>query len=365
MATMTVQTKLSEAMQLPVGTRFQMPDTGGKLPWRKHKLAEELHARLSEARRELMSEEFGSELTSLILDVEGIISWACHTFPFANPWQMDLLANMSLLAVLYDDVLSRTRLIDDPEQVRRLTKLYASVSSGQEPPADQPAARWLWETNEKFCSQLSAAAVERWRSINRDIGDKVNRENSFHRTRELPKLDEFLQLRRVSLFGYWVVFVAELSSGVDMTEHLASSPELRDLETTAIEHILFANDLHSFVKEAKLGEYSNSFWVLRRDGRTVQEAVDWLAETLVAKEEELLERSRVILGGSLGSDPDVRRYLDALAYACGGTLHYHRTSRRYWGSTHDGTPINNGLVTVTLNGVEFAPIGKVVLSEVV
>ncbi|KAM5343718.1 hypothetical protein ACJ41O_012255 [Fusarium nematophilum] len=352
---MATQIDPDAAFQLPVGTRFQMPDTGDKLPWRKHRLADELHARLSVARRELMVEAFGPELTGLILDVEGIISWACYTFPFANPWQIDVFANMSLLAVLYDDVLSRTVLVNDPAQVRRLTELYAAVSGGQEPPADEPAARWLWEINQKFCSQLDTAAIERWRGLNRDIAEKVHQENSFHRNRDLPGLEEFLQMRRVSLFGYWVVFVAELSAGVDMTEQLARSPELRDLETTAIEHILFANDLHSFVKEARLGEYANSFWVLRRDGRSVQEAVDFLAQTLAAKEEELLQRSDAILAGPLGRDPDVRRYLDALAYACGGTLHYHRTSRRYWGSDHDGTPVKNGLVTVTPTGVAFNP----------
>ncbi|KAH6886767.1 isoprenoid synthase domain-containing protein [Thelonectria olida] len=347
-----------EALQLPVGTRFRIPDTGEKLPWRKNPLADELHARLCVTRRDLMAEAFGPELTALILDVEGIIPWACYTFPFSNPWQMDMLANMSLLAVLYDDVLSRTALVHDPEQVRRLTEQYAAVSAGQEPPVEQIAARWLWETNEKFCSQLSAAAIKRWHGIIRDIAHKVHRENSFHRTGELPGLEEFLELRRVSLFGYWVVFVAELSSGVDMTEQLAQSSELRDLEMTAIEHILFANDLHSFVKEARLGEYSNCFWILRRAGHSVQEAVDWMAKSLVAKQDELLERSRAILAGPLGRDPNVRRYLDALAYACGGTLYYHRTSRRYWGSDHDGIPVNNGLVTVTTTGIAFEPARK-------
>ncbi|MGR4877845.1 hypothetical protein ACIPUC_00065 [Streptomyces sp. LARHCF249] len=106
---------------------------------------------------------------------------------------------------------------------------------------------------------------------------------------------------------------------------------------------------------AHRGERANTFWLLRHQGLSVQEAVDYQASRIIQAQDAFCDLATAILSSPLGMREDVRRYIDAISYAVGGNLHWHRIAPRYWGADHDGTPMHNGTVTITEHGTTFKP----------
>ncbi|MHA7958628.1 terpene synthase family protein [Streptomyces sp. L500] len=129
-------------------------------------------------------------------------------------------------------------------------------------------------------------------------------------TGNLPAWDDYLSFRRSNLYIFQVTMHCEMSVGIDMTGLLIRHPELQDLELLVADYVVFHNDLYSLPKEARNGNAANAFWILRRDGASVQEAVDTLAHFTL----------------------------------------------RYFGTQHDGTPVRAGTMTITEAGGTFTPV---------
>jgi hypothetical protein len=344
-----------DLLRIPPGTRYRLPDTGTRLPYVHNPHAGELIDEVARDMRPLLERCLGTDLTAKILGEDDIHNWACYLYSFADRERMRLLINAALAFIAWDDPYTRTALAADPNRIQRRITNFAAALRGRRPPPDQPAELLVWQTLEDIATRSTPAFTARARQICLDVNASVITETRHRLTKRLPDWDDYVPFRRVNLYGYWVVVEAEFSVGVDMTVALAASPDLRALEQAAVDYVLFTNDLYSFPKEAKIGEVANTFWLLRRDGMSIQAAVDHLAALLIAKQDEFLAHREAILAGRFGKRADVRRYLDAVAHALGGNLHYHRTSGRYHGPDHDGAPVTNGTITIGERSNTFTP----------
>ncbi|GHF41721.1 hypothetical protein [Streptomyces morookaense] len=94
----------------------------------------------------------------------------------------------------------------------------------------------------------------------------------------------------------------------------------------------------------------NSFWLFRREGAGVQEAVDSMAAMAVERLRRFISAREEILKGPLGEREDVRDYLWTLAVHVGGHQEYMRTSSRYL-----GVAIGPGAITLTEITGKFTP----------
>lgn len=341
-----------DVWRLPPGTRYHLPDTGGRLPYRHNVHAAEVAPIELDRIWPLYLRRFGPDLADHIR-ADDIHGWAGFVYPSAYPERLGLIAWGALTAILFDDALTRTSLRDDPVGIVGRVEGHLAAIQGTRPAVDQFDEHMMWDCVRSIAAAMPAAWGQRFRRLYADIARSVPAEYWLRQSGQFPPWREWLEFRRVNLYGFWVTAMAELSIGIDMTERLADDPALRRLEETAVDHILFHNDLYSFPKEAKIGETANTFWLLRQQGASIQEAVNELARLVVAKQNEFLAQRDDILSGRAGRDKRVRRYVTALAHAMGGSLHYHRVSPRYHGRRHDGRPVNNGTVTITDDGIHF------------
>ncbi|MFB7275385.1 terpene synthase family protein [Streptomyces sp. NPDC056244] len=344
-----------EALQVPPGTSYHMPDTGDQLPYAYSRFAADLLPVTKERVRTQLIACVGRPLADKILGQDGIAEWACHVYPNGDRQRTDVLIDAGLCSLACDDEFTLTGLSTDLEQVRRRAVLYTRVLAGMAPPPDVPSAVWLARSMADIEALSSTVFSARFRRIWADINQTVPVEAEHRLTRMLPGWDEYVAFRRVNLYGYWAVAACEFSAGVDMTQLLEQHTVLRDLELAAVEHIMFTNDLYSFPKEARAGEIANTFWLLRRDGMSIQEAVDFLAEQLVTRQDRFLALREKVRASPLGLREDVRLYLPALSYGLGGNLRYHRTTGRYHGADYDGLPITGGTVVIGERATLFRP----------
>jgi hypothetical protein len=342
-----------EIFRIPPGTMYHMPDVGDRLPWLLSPYAEDAYALAMAWANPYMAPRFGQSLTKLIC--AELQDWASHVFPLADAERMALLCKTSLVFITVDDAFTRTGLRDDLDGSRRRVEAFVSVLQGERPPASELDLSMLWEEMERMALAAPPAWYRRYVARTIDVMRSTTREAEQRLEAQVLSWDDYIDFRRVNLYGFWVTGLADFAVRTDATGLLAEHAELLELELIAVDHILFHNDFYSFTKEAAIGEQANAVWLLRRDGASLQEAVDHLASLVRSREDEFLLLRDKILAGPLGTSADVRSYLNSLTYLVGGSLRYHQTSGRYHGPHYAGAPVTGGTVTFTGTGNSFVP----------
>ncbi|MEU6641701.1 terpene synthase family protein [Saccharomonospora sp. NPDC046836] len=348
--------RISDAvLTISPGTTYYLPDTGGLLPHSYSPFAPQAVPAAKARVRGMLTACVGQPLADKILDQDGIAEWACYVYPLGNRQRTEVLIDAGLCALVCDDEFTLTGLSTDLPRIRERVSLYTRVLEGEPPPAQAPSAVWLAQSMDGIAELATPEFITRFKRICADINDLVPVEAEHRLTRVLPPWEEYVAFRRVNLYGFWAVAACEFSVGIDMTAYLDGYRVFRELELAAVEHIMFTNDLYSFPKEAQGGEVANTFWVLRRDGKSVQEAVTFLAAELIERQHRFQQLREEIASSALGDRDDVRSYLRAVSYCLGGNLQYHRTTGRYHGSGYTGPPVNAGTITIGERGTVFVP----------
>lgn len=343
----------ADLLRLPPGTRYHLPDISQDLPHGYNPFADQALRSAIGWARPMMRACLGRSLAELI--ITEMVDWPCHVYPHADLAKMDMLLRWALAAIAIDDGFTRTRLTNDPEAIRRRVSACIAVVEGERPPDGEQDRVMLWQSIEADAAVMPRPWGARLRRRWIDVLSMAVTEAEHRITGVFPAWPEYLAFRRVNLYGFQVMIHAELAAGVDMSDTMARHGEWVALERVAVDHVMFTNDLYSLPKEACIGEFANTFWLLRRDGATVQEAVDRIAELVVAQQDEFLRRRAEILSGPWGARPEIRRYLDALSHTLGGNLRYHKSSTRYHGPAHDGTPVGAGTVVIGERCHAFQP----------
>lgn len=342
---------------VPLGTRYSIPNIPYRLPWMWHPMS----AGASDRGRRwstpyVLNMCGGDSAHARRLLAERVTDWICLAYSQALPDRIDPMMRYHLSQVTLDDRFTVTNMRDDLTGALAAADALMSVLDGYEPPLSTSVERMFYECYVELHSGMSAGLAERHTTALRDILGSAIDEAANRAANRIDDFQDFLPKRRVNLYGWEICLGVEYACDVDMTEELRDIPELRGILETAVDHVLFTNDLLSFAKEAKLGETMNSIWSLRAGGMTLQEAVDAVAARLIAAEESFADQWLSILGGPLGRSEKISRYLTGLAYLVAGSRRYHETSTRYHGPGHDGTPINNGIVTVQDPTNLFTPL---------
>lgn len=193
--------------------------------------------------------------------------------------------------------------------------------------------------------EMPPAQFARYRRSWQDWLAAVGDENRLRKARTTPDRETYLRIRRVSVGLLPYAISAEYVLGLDLTEQLAADPELGRVAVTAVEHVMYVNDLYSFRHESFRGDYFSLVPLLRHaEGLNLQQAVDEVCRLIRATDDtftRMCARLRVRY-----PDPAIHAWLGGLETMCSGNLRWSMETSRYNGRGHTWNGRRSGRVTL-------------------
>jgi Terpene synthase family 2, C-terminal metal binding len=320
------------------GATFLLPKPPGLLRWKLHPDYTGILERYTDWIHELLSSWRND-------DVDAFRSgrfemWVCLCFPDVASKIADDLARLAALMFVIDDLTSNEA--DAPEIATvRISQWFATVIAVMRSGETKHRAlidgvpEYLLSPLEITCGRIrSGMSSPQWSRFMDQLETWAQGSVSESRLRARHAsvaFTDYLALRRRSVcVTPWCV-LAEYGLGIDLTD-FAHFPELRKIHETAVTHAMLTNDLHSFRAEYYKGDFVNAIIVgCSREKMSLQDSVDQVCAMIARAERDFVcERSRV-LAGTLGTRPDVRRYLSALEYLLAGNMRWSYLTGRYHG----------------------------------
>jgi hypothetical protein len=172
------------------------------------------------------------------------------------------------------------------------------------------------------------------------------KENEFRARGEIPDLDTYLGIRRLSVGLRPYIVGVEYVLDLDFTDLIAASPELRAVKLAAVEHAMLVNDLFSFRWECFKDDYFNTVGPLVHvHGLSLQEAVDVTCDRIRAADEDM-ERLSAGIRRRYPGQVEIHAYVDALGAFCAGNLRWSLETSRYHGHGYGWNGLRSGTVTL-------------------
>lgn len=248
--------------------------------------------------------------------------WDCLTFPDCT--LLDRLTWSSCFtSVMFE--------IDDVAFLRRA--LFDEVAGDwEEWMVRHPYARAFGELWSPLEQRMPEGVYRRFRRGWQDFFTGTLEENEYRKREEIPDLDAYVAVRRASLGIRPYVAVAEYLLDMDLSAELASDADLVAAGQATVDHLLFTNDMYSFRQECFAGDCFNTIAVLMRtEGRSLQEAVDFTAER-VREADQALSTLCAALTDRYRDDLRILAYLRNLRDLCAGNLRWSLETTRYHGA---------------------------------
>lgn len=219
---------------------------------------------------------------------------------------------------------------------------------------DEPAGEWVAEHPHgpalvdafgTLKRTMPVRVYERFIQCWRDWYDCSQREQSYRKGRRSVDLKTYLDIRRITIGMLPYLVTIEYVLDEDLSDLKAVDPELRLAGETAVEHVMFVNDLFSFRKEQVSGDFWHAVGVLQQsEGYTLQQAVDWVCDEI-----RKVDHSLTTLTDTLRTRypaRSVHAYLDTLHAFCAGNLRWSLETTRYIGHGHVWNGLRSGTVTL-------------------
>jgi hypothetical protein len=345
-------------MAIPVGTEIHFPRLPYCAPWGTHPLTKEVSSATDAWAEPFWVEALGDRARAKESSYShGITYWMCVAFPFARDDRIYEIAKLAQATTLADDRFTQSALRDDLEGTRAAARrMYAALDGIPPEEGEGYSSEWMIYS---ACKSLHAgipAELERRHldTLRTVFATSVDEADSRLAGVSLEP-DEYLKWRLTNVYGYQTCRLLEIAYDTDMSTALVEYPELAELCDEVIHHLVWTNDLYSFIKEARLGETTNLVLMLHARGSSLQEAVDEVARRLVAAERTFMAHWRELAHGPMAKDKRIIRYMNALAHLVGGNRHFSEHSRRFFGPGYDGTPVNGGTITIGAENCSFVP----------
>jgi terpene synthase-like protein len=287
---------------------------------------------------------------------EGAALWTCFMLPGADPARLHLLCRYTEYLSVFDNAMvDRTRIGQDVDAAKRLFGRVLQILDGRPDPADfawGAVLQDLWVPMRRDCPP---PVWNRFRAEVRRFLAGCLAEMASRARGAVFDYDTYLKVRRDSV-GMGMYFVlGEYALGIDLTDHLAAEPRLREIVDIALEQIMLTNDLFSFRAEAAADDYVNAVAVLcLTEGLPLQDAIDRMFTVIDGKRVEFLAARKAILGTPLGRVPAVADYLDALWHMMAGNLHWSYLTPRYHGTGHRWDGARSGVLTLHADRTAFS-----------
>ncbi|WP_327167702.1 terpene synthase family protein [Streptomyces subrutilus] len=325
-------------------TEFFLPELPRLLPSAYHPNAVEIEVRSNAWVCRHLQSCFSDEqaLMSYLRQRAGLYGPAVS--PLADEQRAGDIADFYQYVTVMDDAIAGAA--TDEQQARtalaRITDGFGTDTDDTSPLIRAGADLWR-----RITPGLSPAQVGRFKeSLASSLGgyaDEVPHRHAGH----ILGLDDYLALR-VFRFGWpFVALMTEYGAGIDMTG-LHPTPAFEAANGHAVRQMILVNDLLSWRKEHARADTMNAVAVLQHTrGLGLQDAVDALCHLIEDEGRAYLAARDLILGGSLGTRPDVAAYFDAVDHLIGGTQAYHYLTPRYFGDGYAPDGSTSGWLSLT------------------
>jgi hypothetical protein len=175
------------------------------------------------------------------------------------------------------------------------------------------------------------------------------KENEWRSRNEIPDIDTYLPIRRISVAGRPPLIGLEYVLGLDLTELMQSDPQLQEAVLAVGEHAMLVNDLFSFRKECFKGDYCNLITCLMHvHGHSLQESIEITCEKIRDVDENLSQLC-AILRHRYSTHPQMEKlspYINSLPLFCAGNLRWSLETSRYHGYGYVWNGLRSGIVTL-------------------
>ncbi|GLY68966.1 terpene synthase family protein [Amycolatopsis taiwanensis] len=281
--------------------------------------------------------------------------WTCYVLPTAMEERLSTLCKYTEYLSVFDNAMvDREKIGKDVEAAKELFHRVVNILGNNAAGADFEWGRTLHELWTAMRPDFPDRQWDRFMAeVQRFLAGCIH-EITSRSEEKVFDYDTYLQVRRDSV-GMGMYFVlGEYGLGIDLTDHLKNHAALRDIIDIALEHIMLTNDLFSFRAECVMDDYVNALSVLRvNNGLSLQDGVDELFSVIEERRVAFMRARRAIEKSSLGEDPDVLSYLDALWHMMAGNLQWSYETARYNGVGHRWNGHRRGVVTLHADRTEF------------
>ncbi|MFK0206197.1 terpene synthase family protein [Agrobacterium sp. NPDC090283] len=263
--------------------------------------------------------------------------WFSLACPTALSDRVFWTMQMGDLLTLMDDHFSNPHVINSPDRLQEIEKIYIAALDGIRPSDLHPVGQLFHDNIQHMLNTLSLNPPARQRLY--DAAYKLIMALSHPLVRHIQTLtlEEYLVFRRYDVFIDICATIIEFAIDVDMGDALETSEDLRQARLAMMDGVLITNDIGSFRKEFSSNEAMNSLWVfVYQEKLDVQGALYRAFELTRQLEQDLIAARDRVLASPLGGRTDVQRYLTALEYMFSGNIEYNSISPRYIGPDAKG-----------------------------
>lgn len=331
---------------LRFGDKLYFPPFGFKSKHQRHPDCEVLRKEVDEADWPYFVAFYGNKEAAEAYRRQQITVFSSLICPHASKERSYWFSRQMELIAIMDDHFTLPDVINNPQRLSVLEKIYGNAVDGIRPPDAYPLAQLLYDSVQPVFAMLSPASSvgRRLAAAIHELIDYLSHPVLYRM--ETLSFDEYLRIRRCETTAEWSTVLIEFGIDVDMEQPLAESADLREVWRAANDLITFINDIGSFRKEFSNDDALNGIWMLvMHQGMDVQQALNRLVELARETEDKLLAARDRVLASPLGQRDDVRRYMDELVCFYAGTAEFHTFSERFLG--HDSKqPFYSGEVTI-------------------
>jgi len=316
------------------GTRYYLRDLDLTLSTTWHPRAMEWEARSHEWSEELLVEA-GQDRLALEAGAVDSPWWVCVCFPATiDDARMTDLARMSLGYFFMDDSIYTSYLTGG-----RMGEIIREFTGAVADPHVRPTTflgRFMAETWRSMTGRMSPGLRERWIAATEKFVRGTAAEVAARAAGQEFTAEGYRQMRDESMASAIIHLFGEYSVGIDMTDDIASDPDLFDRIWNVVnDHFMYVNDLFSFRKEYCDGgdfEHSLVYTGVTVDGLTLQQSIDRLCAQVEASERRYRDLCQEVLQEYRGAEPSkMIAYLRQLERNMAGSRDYSYIASRYHG----------------------------------
>ncbi|WP_328315386.1 terpene synthase family protein [Streptomyces sp. NBC_00388] len=173
-------------------------------------------------------------------------------------------------------------------------------------------------------------------------------------TGKVPDFDTYMAMHTASGCDA-VTTLVEYGLQIDLTGAFRAHPALHELKRIVHDNFILVNDLFSFHREHSQGDYTNALSVLvLAEGMQLQDAIDKVCHLIRETETRFIKKSGEMLTSALGADPDIRAYVEEMAYAFSASSQWSYETPRYHNGERGVTRFPSGSATLTRDRITYA-----------
>ncbi|MFE0063410.1 terpene synthase family protein [Streptomyces sp. NPDC059003] len=260
-------------------------------------------------------------------------SYGFYSHPACPDDRILTIVNLyALLTILDDYYADPLKLGADPEGALVMAERLSLLHETGEFPPDCLFSQAFHQLDTELRAIMPPRQKERCNKLLRDFYHGCAREVPSRMQRAVLEKDPYLNVRKDTIGCHWILGFSEYALGIDLTDELQCSADLRKLNFLITEHMIVLNDLFSFRKELRHGDLINSVVsACRSQGITLQESVNRAHKHLGDLEKAIAATQMSLLDGEFVDNPSVQAYVHDVSSIPAATWYWQYATTRYHG----------------------------------